>query len=340
MITLITGTPGAGKTLYTVAELSKDKSGRQLIVDGIPELVIPHELPPESGIEAWPDWVPDGALIVIDEAQRIFRPRANGAKVPPHVAMLETHRHKGLDFILITQHPNLIDQNVRRLVGRHIHLRATALGRWLYEWSECGEPDSRNSRAVSEQRRYTLPKSAFGLYKSASLHVKPKYRIPKAAFIFVGCVALASVLGFRIYGSMQKRLHPETAQAEQAAAAESGGAAPPRTGSLTTQSAPAKPPAGAVVTDYYPRVANRPETAPMFDGLRNVQSMEWPAACLASASKCNCYTDQATLIRSMDEVTCRDIVENGRFNPYQPPRYAAQTSVPPPVMVSPPTKSG
>lgn len=196
MITLITGTPGAGKTAYVVNELSSIHD-RQLIIDGIPDLIIPHELPPEEGggIQAWPDWAPDGALIVIDEAQRIFRPRGSGSKVPPFVAALETHRHKGLDFIIITQHPNLIDQNVRRLVGRHIHLRATALGRWLYEWPECGEPDSRNSRAVSEQRRYKLPKQIFSQYKSDSLHVKPKHRLPKSVFIFMGCLILASILG-------------------------------------------------------------------------------------------------------------------------------------------------
>ena len=37
MITLITGTPGAGKTLYMVSELAKNKEfqGRKVFVDGI-----------------------------------------------------------------------------------------------------------------------------------------------------------------------------------------------------------------------------------------------------------------------------------------------------------------
>ena len=40
MITLITGSPGAGKTLYMVSMLAKNKEfeGRRIFVDGIPDL--------------------------------------------------------------------------------------------------------------------------------------------------------------------------------------------------------------------------------------------------------------------------------------------------------------
>ena len=45
MITLITGTPGTGKTAYAVSELEKI-SGKNIFVDGIPELQLPHEIAP------------------------------------------------------------------------------------------------------------------------------------------------------------------------------------------------------------------------------------------------------------------------------------------------------
>ena len=43
MITLITGTPGAGKTAWTVQELTRLPSQRKIYIHGVPELKIAHE---------------------------------------------------------------------------------------------------------------------------------------------------------------------------------------------------------------------------------------------------------------------------------------------------------
>src|SRR5256885_16044190 len=72
---------------------------------------------------SWHETVPDGSVIIIDEVQRIWRPSGPGQKIPDMIALLETHRHRGLDFYIITQGPNLIHANVRALIGRHVHLR-------------------------------------------------------------------------------------------------------------------------------------------------------------------------------------------------------------------------
>src|SRR4030067_873930 len=66
-----------------------------------------------------------------------------------YVAALETHRHGGFDIWLISQHAGLIDANVRKLIGRHIHLREGLLGRYLYEWAELGAPENRASRELA-----------------------------------------------------------------------------------------------------------------------------------------------------------------------------------------------
>jgi len=159
MIYLITGVPGSGKTLYAVSTLvqklaaekivGKDgkETTRRVVVDGIPDLVMPHEMmaplpepdtftvvngggpkvgdlqPREgNGVWNWYEWCKPGDVIVIDEVQRHWRPRGMGSKVPPEIAALETHRHKGVDFVIVTQNPMLIDGNARRLVGRaHPH---------------------------------------------------------------------------------------------------------------------------------------------------------------------------------------------------------------------------
>lgn len=188
MITLITGAPGAGKTCALVDLLIKECQRRAVYVDGIPDLKVPHLALPNP--RDWMTEVPDGSAVVIDEVQRVWRPRGSAAAVPKDVAALETHRHRGLDFYLVTQHPNLLDANVKRLVGRHVHLRdAGYLGRWWYEWTECGSPDSLSKALV--KKRYTLSKEAQALYTSASMHIKPIRSMPRALVVFLLCVPLA-----------------------------------------------------------------------------------------------------------------------------------------------------
>jgi zona occludens toxin len=157
MITLITGNPGAGKTLYCVSNLlrdligsvvkSVDAGGREVetprvVFTNINGLLLDHELIDGSdtgGLANWHEWAKPGAVICFDEVQREWKPRANGSKVPKCIEMLETHRHMGVDFIILTQHPGLIDQNIRALVGRHLHVRRFGgMGAAIvYEWDHC-----------------------------------------------------------------------------------------------------------------------------------------------------------------------------------------------------------
>lgn len=203
MITLITGAPGAGKTAALVDLLLQLSKGRAVYCDGIPELQIPHVALDDP--KRWPELVEDGGAIVIDEVQRVWRPAGAGARVPAEIEALETHRHRGLDFFLITQHPNLLHQNVRRLVGRHIHLRDVGmLGRWWYEWPEATNPETFRSAPI--KKRYSLPKRVFGKYKSASLHIKPIRSVPRSLVVLGLAVAAAVVLGGRAYSSISSKV--------------------------------------------------------------------------------------------------------------------------------------
>lgn len=207
MITLITGAPGAGKSAALVSLLSELSKERQIYVNGIPELKIPH-LPLENPA-SWPDTVPDGSIIVIDEVQNAWRPRGPGTKVPPDVQALETHRHRGLDFYIITQGPNLVDTNVRALVGRHIHLRDVGvLGRWWYEWPECADNCRTAWKNAPLKKRYKLPKKAFDLYKSSSLHVKPLRSFPMMLIVLAIALIGFAVGSYMIYSSIQSKLVP------------------------------------------------------------------------------------------------------------------------------------
>lgn len=234
MITLITGVPGAGKSLYCVSEIlskldadnkklvAQGKAPRPVIVDNIPELKLDHEVAPD--LLTWPDWAPEGALIVSDEVQRHWRPTPAGQ--PPHrsIAELETHRHRGLDFIILTQHPNLINTNVRRLVGRHIHIRRTVVGTYAYEWPECVTPDSAYRSALTKVK-WTHPKKAFGLYKSASIHQKVKFRIPRAFYFLGASVAGAVFFGWQFFSGIYNQMSPAPSQSTQTTT--TGGVAAP-----------------------------------------------------------------------------------------------------------------
>lgn len=309
MITVITGTPGAGKTAYVVSELMKLGATRPVFVEGIPDLKVTHL--PAGEAKDWHNWAPAGALVILDECQRHFPIRKMGSEVPPWVSGFETHRHQGLDFWLITQDAGLLDSHVRKLVGKHIHLEANWLGRKLFEWNRVSDPTSRADRQLAASRDYKLPKKAFSQYRSAEVHTKQTRRIPKAAFIILGAVLLVPVLGYRLWSSVGNRLNPPASQG-LATAGGPGPAQPARPSQGATP--PAVP--GESLADWIPRIQHMPETAPVYDGVRKIVAMPVIAGCVASADRCSCYTDQATRVY-LDKRQCRDHLESPPFNPYK-----------------------
>jgi len=191
MLNLITGQPGNGKTLYTLGLVEKlrQETGRPVYQSGIPELTLPWESLSDPLL--WPT-LPNGSIVVIDECQRVFPPRKQGASVPPHVAEFETHRHRGFDIFLITQHPQLLDIAVRKLTGRHYHLKRT-FGQevaTVYQWEEATDPNERGKRNLALQSRFSFPRERYGVYKSADMHTVKK-EIPFKPFAVLG----GSILG-------------------------------------------------------------------------------------------------------------------------------------------------
>jgi zona occludens toxin len=210
MLTLITGTPGAGKSLYCVWEICRKVPGAKLtaadpvtshgvryekgeqvprrLFTNIRDLIVEHQHITAEDLDQWHVWAQPGDVIVFDEVQEVWRPRGLAAKVPDCIAALETHRHKGVDIVLITQSPMLIDANVRRLVNQHFHLRRiTRTVAWRYEWDHCGTPGQ--FKACINSGVWFHPKGAYSLYKSAQLHTKPTARLPRLAVVGVGLVA-------------------------------------------------------------------------------------------------------------------------------------------------------
>lgn len=334
MITLITGGPGTGKTAWTLNEILKlqDQEMRPLYVHGIRDLKIPHapiycrsnlcdictsQVIDDSAlyVEDWPQWKEPGALIVIDEVQRIWRPR--GASSQPHesVSMLETHRHYGVDFWIISQGPHLFDVFIRALVGRHVHLLANWAGRVQYEWPECRQQLQYRSDAV--KRPYKLPKRVYSLYHSAEVHTKQNKRVPLALYGLGGSLAL---LAFLVYFLLNRFSDPNHLVPGHAAKT-----AVPPVGTATVAAGPAGTPQASAFPDFTPEKPGVPESAPAYRALVQVKQAPLMAGCVQSETKCLCYTHQATPYPT-SQAFCREVVAGHYFNPYIEPHAA-----PPPV---------
>lgn len=331
MIHLITGLPGNGKTLYALAfvKAMAEKQGRPVFYARINELKLPWtQIDPFEWFKC-----PPGAIIVIDECQKardpgdpmsptLFGVRMRGAPVPEWVAALETHRHHGHDIVLITQHPMLVDSHVRRLVGLHFHVvRKFGLqSATVHEFSSVRENVDK-ARADSTRHDFKYPREAYTWYKSADVHTH-KARIPARvwwigvmALVFVGAVywAASGWLG-RITGSHESALVKSVLPD-----------APTKGQGLLPIAAPrstngnAQPVSKAdYLAAHAPRVPGLAYTAPIYDEVTKPQEAPYPAACVASYSRCHCYTTQATRLDMPDEL-CRRIARDGFFVAWRKP---------------------
>lgn len=312
MIYLITGLPGNGKTLYTlwhVRDRAKQEN-RPVFVSGIPELAIPEwEQIDDDQARKWFD-LPEGAIIVIDEAQRIFRPRPGRGEPPPHVAELETHRHRGHDIYLITQHPSLIDQNVRRLAGAHRHVQRTfGMPRAvIHEWGEV-RMDCERKREDSSKTNWRFPRDVYSLYKSAEMHTH-KAALPRQVY-FLGALLLALVALTVYLLRPRSEPVPETppAQIDQDFRQYM-----PRAMSAE-KDAPMT--ADEYVVSMTPRVPDLAYTAPRYDEVTKPTTAPFPVGCIQSGDACKCYTQQATIYKASADF-CRNYVQHGVFQDWLP----------------------
>lgn len=280
MLTLITGTPGAGKTLYAVSEECASVPGTTIEVKGEPTprrlvsnikgLLVEHQHIDADDLNTWHTWAKPGDVIVFDEVQEAWRPRGLGGKVPECIQALETHRHMGVDIVLVTQHPMLVDQNIRRLVNRHVHVRRiNALPFAVrYEWDHCADP-ARTKQAIG-MKPWRYPKNAMSLYKSATAHTKPKMRLSGPVLVLVVALGGLGWFGPGFYAKLQDRY--------------AGKKAEPVVVSSVTVEGPKKPASAPQVPS-----PTLPQALTAIAPLAASSAPGKVAGCIASATKCVCY---------------------------------------------------
>lgn len=180
-MTLITATPGSGKTLYALTLIYKYlNEGRNVYtnilgidIDGVRtfDMTSPK-------IHDWRD-LPNGSVVVYDEAHEhpafsseiLIQDRKELKRHQMDIGdSLSLHRHFGFDFVFISQAANQIDSRLYQFFGRHIHLvrpfgfkNAT-----IYEWFHVKTaPNTATARNESKHtRQFKYPKYLYGKYKS------------------------------------------------------------------------------------------------------------------------------------------------------------------------------
>ncbi|SLM49326.1 protein of unknown function [Nitrospira japonica] len=218
MIELLEGVPGAGKSYHAVAEylLPWVRKGRRIYVyvDGFYlDRLAKFEGRPleelENQITVWSSGaevldqltkVDPGSAVFIDECQTVFRAqqKLNGEIL----RWLETHRHYGIDVLLICQDYRQVTSGVTRVVEMTTKFRR--LDRFgfknRYQAFVRGNPEEieviRGFTGTYEPTVYAY----YGSYATPTKEVRHVRSILRSPSIILGALGLCSALGWFVFG--------------------------------------------------------------------------------------------------------------------------------------------
>lgn len=311
MIYLITGTPGGGKSLRAVwyaeefLRMGRAVFGningysRQAPIPGMVPLVKDAKSGKWSGGTGG-DWraTPDGSVVIYDEAQRDFPQRANSAPVPELIRAMETHRHTGHDLLIVTQHPNQVDHWLRRLVGKHDHLRRLGgMSRVaLVSADTVMELPVGVESSAGEKTFWKYPKSLYDAYESATFHTV-KHRLPQPVIFLLALLVLAVAGGAWALSHFSGSPKSSVASVPGAAAAAAPGAALPEPSLVVNRLLALKP------------VEVRP-LLPLDEYIQQVKSSRSVMGCAKSALSCKCWDVAGDPLLISDQI-CSALMDTG-----------------------------
>lgn len=316
MISLITGLPGHGKGLYslTVVDKLQRDSGRPVYYHNIKDLSLKwHELKDPK------EWfnLPEGSIIVLDEAWQTFPLRPNSQIPPAYIAELATHRHKGFDIFIITQQPSQLDTFIRKLVDKHFHVVRIFGSEKANVHEFVGlNTDPQRSRKNSIKHTFKFPKEVYNWYKSAEVHtVKTKrpfriymlwFGLPLICALGVfGATKILNPKGGAISDGIQTQIHGDIKKNPNLATLKS-----------TDNQKQNEKKELNYIQSHIPLIEDFPHTAPAYAEITKPVNVPYPAACVSMGNLCKCYTTQGTKLNTSDAV-CQQIVANGFFVEWQ-----------------------
>jgi zona occludens toxin len=320
MITLITGVPGAGKTLNTIKYISEEYKGsdRPVYVAGVSQLSVPGWNDASyDDLHKWRDY-PKGSIFLVDEADQFAPTRGNRGEPPEYIAELARHRHYGFDFYFITQRPKMLDHHLRGLVGKHHHYERVfgANSARVLTWEQCcDDPGDFHNRKLAVTSRRKFDSKYFSAYKSAEIHTH-KRKIPLKVWMVAAGLVGVLAFGWRFIDDIQSR--PEQIETAAVSALPVPGTVSSAAGTVIhSQDGSIVVDTAAYVAARTPRIQDLPWSAPIYDSVTAVQTYPRPQ-CIYSHRRdiCTCYTQQATRL-DITYQSCRAIVDGGYFDPYR-----------------------
>lgn len=328
MLLLFTGAPGASKTSHVIDKYIDEKS-RPIFYYNI---ALNDEGRSKLGwieytqeqVLNWQNELPTNAILIVDECQRVWPVRSSSKPVPESCTAMETHRHQGVDIVLITQHPGLIDSHIRKLVNEHYHFSrpfGMPFAVQYHSGSGVVSPDSRSELAQCTQSKKPLPKRVWPLYKSAEVHTH-KAKVPNVVYFIVFAALLAVYLIWKFLNSYG----PSEADSLN-------------NDSSVVQSVPSMPaPVSSRSEDVSwaylltPEIAGVPFTAPLYrEEAMRVSDVPRIAGCVLIGDRCRCYTQQGTPIADIPKAVCEQYLSSPPFNHMRQPEpvnYQAASSSP------------
>lgn len=315
MIYLITGTPGDGKSLRAVWYAERYlREGRPVFgniagysricaIPGMSPMVrLPNGLY-EGGLGG--DWrqTPKGSVVIYDEAHKDFPARGLTGVVPDRVLAMTDHRHTDHDIFLVTQHPSYIDHFIRRLVGRHDHVRRLgSMNRVaLLSANSVMELPAGVDSSNSEKTFWPYPKSLFSVYESATHH-SVRHRIPQPVIFVLVLLLALFLLGFYSWSHFKNRSFSDSAASASASDSVVSAA------SAASVPSSSEPNVAANRLLALRPVEVRP-VLPLDEYIQKVRSSRTFMGCARSVHACRCWDSKGDPLLVSDQI-CVAIMEN------------------------------
>jgi zona occludens toxin (predicted ATPase) len=232
MIEMLEGVPGSGKSYYAVSErlLKWVRAGRRVYVfidgfyldrlalfEGVELAVMEKQITlwlSGEDVKAGLLQVEPGSAVLIDEVQTVFR--SKDKTDPALLRWLETHRHRGIDLVLMCQQYGQVTLGVNRLVEATTKFRR--LDRFglknRYQASVRGNPEELEVIRMFSGKYEPKLYAYYSSYSSATVRETARGgSMLKSPTLIVGGLGLAVAVGWFAFGGWLSGAKPVPAAA-------------------------------------------------------------------------------------------------------------------------------